>query len=212
VKLLEVSLTNNDGPVRWRASAILANGTTGALAVEAVDAIGNALMVAAEPPTANSLYPRGGGNTCLEMSALRYINALKAARVEDSQLAGLAKRLRGRARDAVVLAQALRGDLTVRPDVVKLAQDPEAGMFRTWAATALGRVGTSEDLPVLQELARTDPLARESQPLPPSLPGSWRKVYPVREAARTSIDRIQKRQSSSLGQESPRVVKQQRPV
>jgi hypothetical protein len=203
VKQLKVCLTNKDGPVRWRAAAVLANGTGGALAVEAVEAIGDALTAAAEPPRASTLYPRGGGNTYLEMSALRYINALKAAHVEGRQMTELATRLQGRARDGVVIAQALRGDQTVRPEVVKLAQDAEAGMFRTWAVTALGPVGTPEDLPMLQELAKTDPLSREDQPPPPSLPGSWRKVFPVREAAKTTIDRIQKRGSRTLPDRSP---------
>jgi HEAT repeat protein len=192
VKQLKVCLTNKDGPVRWRAAAVLANGTSGALAVEAVEAIGDALTAAAEPPKANTLYPRGGGNTYLERSALPYISALEAAGVDNGQLAELATRLQGRARDAVVLAQGLRGDQTVRPEVVKLAKDPEAGMFRTWAAEALGRVGTKEDLPLLQQLANADPLEREG-PLPAPAPlHSMGTTYPVRQAAKLSIKRIEK--------------------
>jgi len=193
VKQLRACLANADGPVRWRAAGLLVANTTGALAVDAVAAVGDALTAAAEQPNANAMYSRPGGNTNLEMSALRYINCLKASHVDVRQLSELAGRLKGRARDGVVLAQALRGDQSVRPHVVKLARDAEAGLFRSWAAVALGRIGTAEDLPMLQELAKTDPLRREAQLPATQLPGSWKTVYPVREAARASIARIEKR-------------------
>jgi hypothetical protein len=197
-KAVKACLASPDGPVRWLAAGVLVRGSSGPLAADAVAAIGDALTVAADQPDAGAPYPRGGGYTNLEMSAGPYIQSLKTARAEDRELSALTQRLRGRARDAVTVARAERGDRSVRQDVGGLARDTEAGMFRAWAATALGVVGTPDDIPALQQLAGSDPLTRTGQssstPLPP---GKVANIYPVREAAASAIRQIQQTKQGS---------------
>ncbi len=89
---------------------------------------------------------------------------------------------------SLVLARAFGGDAAVRPEVRMILTDAEAGLFRAWAADVLGRIGTKDDLPLLQKTAKTDPMQRERggciSPLNKQL------YYPVREAAKQAIESL----------------------
>ena len=116
---------------------------------------------------------------------------LVSVRAEDTVIHYLTATLQGRAKDAAILALAQRGDVSVRDEVIRLAEDAEAGLFRAWAARALGEIGTLDDLLFLHTLADSDTLIRRGpQPSPRRLPGP---TYPVREAARDAIRMIEAR-------------------
>src|SRR5207237_7611114 len=136
-------------------------------------AIGQALSAVAHIPGVSDLDPRAAWfstvQTLGEEYYRRYGHALATAHVENQALHELAKQLQRPARDAVLLALARRGDKSVHGEIVKLAQGGE-GMFRAWAATALEKIGTKDDLPMLRTLAKTDPLVRKGPLRPPNPP------------------------------------------
>jgi hypothetical protein len=101
--------------------------------------------------------------------------------------------MRGRARDAVIIALGQRGGASVHDELVHLAQEPDGGRFREFAVLALGENGTPSDIPLLRRLAREDPLVREGFLGAPHPVDSRGPTYPVREAAERSIHRIEKK-------------------
>jgi HEAT repeat protein len=197
---LKVCLQNKDKLVSWRAAAVLGSEPTGKIADEALAAIGQALAAVADLPDADVLDRRGNrygtSQTLGEESCRRYLNALASVRTNHQALHELARQQAGRARDAVLLALAQRGDESVHDDVVKLAQDPAAGMFRTWAVDALREIGTADDLPALRRLTQTDPLEREGLLRPPNPQHARGPTHPVREAAAGAMAVIERRVKS----------------
>jgi hypothetical protein len=60
--------------------------------------------------------------------------------------------------------------------------------MRAWAASALVKVGTREDVALLERLAESDPLVREyTADIGPREP---QQVYPVRQAAKLAADAL----------------------
>ena len=68
-------------------------------------------------------------------------------------------------------------------------------MRRAWAAQGFAVIGTEEDLPILKELAASDPLERDRGGCEP--PGRKNTYFPVREAAQEAISRIESRPRTS---------------
>jgi HEAT repeat protein len=194
---LKTCLQHEDKLVSWRAAAVMAGDATGKFAVEAVDAIGQALSAVSDIAGfdeidlhANRL---GTDQTVGEEYYRSYELALAKVKVDDKVLHELASRQKGRARNAVVLALAQRGDKSVRPQILKIAQDPDAEMFRTWAVHALRDLGTMDDIPLLRNLASTDPLEREGLLGPPNRLHTRGTTFPVREAAKAAIRVLEKK-------------------
>lgn len=197
--LLKKLLSSKNPLVSWRAAEVMAAGASGKLADEAVEAIGQALTAVAGLPGVGAPDPRGYRfgtvHTLGEQYYFRYTNALERAHVDNQSLHELAKQLHGRGRDTMILALARRGDKSVHEEIVKLAKDPQAGLFRAWAATALEKIGTSDDLHLLRTLAESDPLVRAG-----ALPGdAIVPTYPVRRAAEAAIRAIEKRERKGAG-------------
>ena len=193
--LLEPHLKSEDADTRWRAAGIVASeAPPGELAERALKGIGMTLAVIADMSGVDALDESTGHvnyqMTVGEAQYGRYIPMLIGIRVENSALREVADQQQGRARDAVLLALAHRGDESVREEIVDLAQDAETGLFRAWAASALETVGTTAELPLLQMLAKNDSLFRKGGGNPP--PGTVDRNYPVRRAARQAITAIEK--------------------
>ena len=193
--LLKKCLAGKDALVSWRAAAVMADGAYDKLAVGTVEAIGQSLAAVTDLPGVDAPDPTGYRfgvvYTLGEQYYSRYANALEHAHVDNAVLHRLATRLLGRARDTVILALANRGDKSLREEIIKLAQAPQAGLFRAWAATALGQIGTQADLPLLRSLAESDPMVRKG-PLPPPQPTDrLGPTYPVRQAAKAAIRTIE---------------------
>jgi HEAT repeat protein len=99
----------------------------------------------------------------------------------------------GRARDAVMIARSRRGDRDVAAELLRILQDPQAGMFRAWAAEGLGKIGTKDHVEILTRLAQSDEMQRYYPgSLPPPLPDP--PVRPVRVAAYQALNEIKARE------------------
>ena len=202
--LLQRCLASDDPFVSWQAAEVMSLGSAGELADAAVVAIVNAISVAAARPDADSRFPNGVGDTTnVEWNCSVYTSALRVARVENRRLRELGKRLTGRAHDAMLVALGSRSDKSVHDDLIKLAEEPNAGLFRVFAVRALEEIGSPADLAVLRRLEKEDPLVRDG-PLrrPPvdqgSKPfglGSRGPMFPVREAAEHAIRKIEEKKS-----------------
>jgi HEAT repeat protein len=212
IPALKICLANKDSLVSWRAAAVLGGEPTGKIADEALAAIGQALAAVADLPDAEVLDRTGNrygtAQTLGEEHYRRYMNALASVRTDPRALRELARQQTGRARDAVLLALAQRGDESTHHEIVRVAQDPTAGMFRTWAADALGQIGTEDDLPTMRRLARTDPLEREGLLLPPNPLHARGPTHPVREAAAAAIAVIERRMKSKAAGNNTRSPEQ----
>ena len=207
---LMVLLRNNFDMSPGRVASIMAEGTSGELAKEAVEFIVKAMNAAPDFQNFDAIVPDRHGieTTQGERYYQGYRNMLVSVRAEDTVIHYLTATLQGRAKDVAILALAQRGDKSVRDEVVRLTQDAEAGLFRAWAASALGEIGTQDDLPLLRTLVDNDHLVRmgsasllpprpsrsdQSSPLPPPPPGARGPTYPVREAAKDAIRMIEAR-------------------
>jgi HEAT repeat protein len=212
VPLLNECLKNRDSLVSWRAAAVLGSEPTGKIADEALAAIGQALAAVAELPDADVFDHTGDrygtSQTLGERYYRRYLNALASVRTNHRALHELARQQTGRARDAVLLALAQRGDESVHDEIVRLAQDPAAGMFRTWAADALREIGTEDDLPTLRRLTHTDPLEREGLLGEPNPRHARGPTYPVRDAAAAAMAVIERRVKSKAAGNNTRSPEQ----
>lgn len=89
----------------------------------------------------------------------------------------------------LVLSRGLGGDAKVRPEARKILADSKAGLFRAWAAEAMGKIGTADDLPLLRQVAKKDPMQRERGGC--LAPINKDIVYPVREVAQAVIKTLQ---------------------
>jgi HEAT repeat protein len=185
-------LKNPDGLVRALAARTMAAAPEGKLARDAAEAISAALAAVASLPDAKNTEPVpdrfGIALTPSERSYADYMLALKDLRVDNKTLDETTRGLTGRARDSVIVALGRRGDPAVRPDLIKMAQDTAAGMFRVWAIDALAKVGTPGDLPALKRFA-DDPFTRNA----PVAPGVHGQRYLVREAAKAAMTAIEKK-------------------
>ena len=191
-------LENRDPLVCRRAAAVLAKAPGGQPAKEAVEALGQALAKVGGLAGANDLderqYRFAGYLTLGESHYWSFASALADAHIDNRSLHELAGRQEGRARDAVYLALARRGDTTVHDQMVRLAQDSRAGLFRAWAARSLGDIGSKADVALLEKIATTDPLERKGPLGPPNPIDSVGPTFPVRAAARDAIRAIENRQ------------------
>lgn len=181
------------GPLtRWRAASIMASESPpGELADQALKCIVKALVAVEEIPDLDRIDPSTGHvnyqMTVGEWHYHAYAGMLHQVKVENPALHETTKQLQGRARDTVVLSLAYRHDKSVHDEIVKLAQDEDAGMFRAWAAAALTDIGTTGDLPLLQKLSKTDPLKRSGGGF------GTRSNFPVRESAKNAINTFELR-------------------
>jgi hypothetical protein len=75
---------------------------------------------------------------------------------------------------------------------VRVLRDPDAGSLRQSAAYALGTVGTVDDLALLRDLQRNDPLERPTGS-DVRMPNEKPTFFPVRDAATQAIRDIEAR-------------------
>jgi hypothetical protein len=92
-------------------------------------------------------------------------------------------------RYCLVLALAFGADYSVRAELRKIVTDAKAGMFLAWAAEALGKVGTTDDIALLRDLAQNDSMQRERGGC--IAPMNKQLYYPVREAAQRAITSVE---------------------
>jgi len=119
------------------------------------------------------------------------LNCLSRMKNADAPLREAVGRTAGLSRDIACIALAMRGDVSMRPEMRRILEDDTAGLLRKWAADGLGHIGTSQDVPLLKRVAESDPLEREAVHDVGRIRGL--KVHPVREAARLAVELLSKK-------------------
>jgi hypothetical protein len=189
---LQELMRSEERSVRWAAASVMAADPGSAHAGEKVAAIADALADVKEVRETDQEYARMGVDYSLaEMTYGGYIRSLADMRGADDALRAVSSDVQGEALQAVTIARGLRGDSSVKGSLTGILQDTDAGAMRVWAAEAMGRVGTESDIPLLREVAGSDPLLRDRyQDVGPV---AVVKVYPVRDAAQRAIKSIERR-------------------
>jgi hypothetical protein len=98
---------------------------------------------------------------------------------------------------ALTIARGMQGDRSVKPQVLDIIRISRESLRRT-AIVPLETIGTSEDIPVLQELSTSDTFCSEFQGYKVIGDKHYSnypiQTYPVREQAARTIEIIQKKQ------------------
>jgi hypothetical protein len=90
------------------------------------------------------------------------------------------------AKGVLIIARANRKDASVKPGIISIIKEPNNDfMLRLSATGSMGEIGTSYDVPFLQSVADTDPYGEKNYATP-----VHEMIYPVREVAKTSIQKI----------------------
>ena len=198
--LLGRHLNSSDPHTRYRVAHVMATEAPhGELAERALDGVSTTLAAIADVPDVDAI-DEGSGLVNYEMTHgewhySQHMGLLVRSNVDNGALHELADKHQARARDTVLLALAFRGDTSVREEIVELAQDPNAGLFRASAARALGAIGTPNEIPLLQSLKESDPLKRDGGGCIPPLREDSLRGYPVREAAQQAIKKLERANS-----------------
>jgi HEAT repeat protein len=211
--------------LRTHAASVLVNDSSSALAGEKVAAILDSLRTVDDMPAANERFQSDVAGTLADVMYVSLIGALTKIQGATPSLLEAKDGMAGRSRAAVVVALGLRGESTVKQELCDLLQDPlmlSMTNIRRQAARALGIVGTSDDIPFLEQLVRDDPLeivdfhgpafemvngqyvstGARMAPIRPESDPAWktaRRVFPVRAAAHQAIQAIKKRAGDSAG-------------
>jgi HEAT repeat protein len=89
-------------------------------------------------------------------------------------------------RSLAAVALARQGDKAAREPVLRVIRETDDGFVRMMAVAALETLATEQDKTLLESLATTDPYQR------PSLTAEGPSRYPVRDAARRVLDKLNK--------------------
>ena len=198
--LLKSCLANKSNLVSWRAADVLAKGSSGEQAVEAVKAIGGAISAsaAAQMPT---LHFRGEVAVFSWKWIVHPILKVWLLQRWITRFFWTLLRMSGKAREAMIIALGRRKDVSTHAELEMMARDAGAGLFRAWAVRALTEIGGQEDLPLLRQLAKDDPLVRQGFLRKPKGIGEKGPTFPVREAAEDAIRVIETRLQKERKQE-----------
>lgn len=132
-----------------------------------------------------------------DISRLVFIDALKSMRgVEMEFWRGHTPAQPGPVRDSLLLVRAAQGDVTAREELRRIVREHPAAPLRWKALGVYDQVGTTNDLPILEVVAREDPaLVKNWTPHIGRKPEDDipRDHYPLREMAERVIAAIQKR-------------------
>ncbi|HUV38489.1 MAG TPA: HEAT repeat domain-containing protein [Planctomycetota bacterium] len=191
MKRLDQLSSSSGRAVRICTTQVLAADRVPRFPSEAMEAITKAVSTAASQPDADQI-PARGYYTNKEQEYSVYANALATIKVSDEHLRRRAAAQNGDARSLLYIALGRRGDGSARPALMETLRQSGNGMIRAWAARVLGQIGTEDDLALLRHVAETDPLERERSGDVP-VPGSDKRFFPVREAARSALRQIEKR-------------------
>ena len=140
-----------------------------------------------ENPIAEDFYSHSASNYG-ETTYSHYINALVKIKDANNYLVEQTQGTSGRTRYCILIARANRGDASVKKEIINIFGDKDAGMFRAWAAGCLGKIGTQDDIPLLEIIAESDLLERD-----PHYSMDTGPILPVRMAAKEAIRDIEKK-------------------
>lgn len=180
------------------ATIMASEAPAGELAGQALQQIKIALSAVDAIPELDKIDPSSGRlsyqMTVEEGHYQRFMSLLSKVKADNDALFEMADELNGRARDTVLLSLAWRAEPEVHDEIVRLLQDPDAGMFRAWAASALLRIYQVDDLPLLRKIAKSDPLERGGggDVVVPKEARNPNAQYPVRLSAGQTVKSIER--------------------
>jgi len=99
-------------------------------------------------------------------------------------------------RTLAVLALAGRGDKTLHDSLIQIISQSDEDYFRLQAVGALGLTATGKDVPLLKNLAKSDPYTRPATH--PDDDGKFKPRYPVREAAQNVLEIIAHKKQATV--------------
>lgn len=216
--------------LRQRAASVIAKDTNRGIVDKKVAAIVNSVRTVEGMPAADEKFQPNVPGTLADNMYSYLISAL--ARIEGSG----PELKRAMANDdlsktvmyCIALARGLAGDPEVRSQLRQILQDAEMlplTNVRLLAVSALGRIGTKDDLPLLQRLSSEDPLecvsvegvlleaidgsyinlGKQEFTPPKRTEPSWRNVrsvFPVRSSALQAVQSIEARTGQSVGEQT----------
>jgi len=207
LKQLEELLESNDYFVRLNAAMVIGQDPGEKYSEQKVSAIINAIDKAEKWPEAHQQFPGYlSYGTIADHMYFRLIDALGTMKGLDVHLQDVSNETKGKTHWCILIARAQRGDSSVKDKMYEIIRNSNAGLLRSSAVWSLGRIGTLDDLPFLQEVAKTDPL---QVPAPQgSLPDPVTrkrpdKIYPVRKQAQQTIQWIEKRNKEKQVSNNP---------
>jgi hypothetical protein len=203
LKKLQLLAQSLDAKVRIQAAGVMGADPTEKYAAEKVDALMGSIKTAEKVKDGHKKLPNPQAiGTVSDDVYFQIIDALTKAKGIDKHLKYKTNSLDGKTRYCVIIAQANRGDSSVKQDLYKIINDPNAGLLKCGAVIAFNYIGASDDLPFLHKIALTDTLAIEPpqrsfgshDPLQTAIQNN--KFYPVRFWARQAIQWIEKKTKS----------------
>jgi len=124
-----------------------------------------------------------------EEATISYLYAMSKMPGADGILRTRFAAARGRQRELALMALATRGYGDVHDELVGMIRSTTSGCLRAMAVDSLAKIGTDKDVPLLEELLRSDPFLRPDR-AHPYLQGSIRD-YPVRHRAKSALRKLQ---------------------
>lgn len=192
MKELRPHIQSANSHTRFLAALAISRGSPAELAWPSIL---EAIRKVEEIPNLDAMDPSSGYHsdqlTTREANLFQFISVLGQVKVSEAVIREASKGLSGRTRDILLLGLAFRGDASVHDDIVRIAHDPDAGLFRGLAASSLEKIGTPEDLPLLRKLVESDPLVREGGGMVRLTGGGAN--YPVRRMAKQAVGTIERR-------------------
>jgi hypothetical protein len=194
---LKQSLQSTNGFLRRAAAAVVEQAPASTYSKECISALVKSIQTVEDAPTsrAEARLHNGAQTTQGGITYSYLVRALSNAKGADlSMLKTFMPELRGNARDCVLIASGRRGDATVRTDLRRIIRESPIRDLRFMALETFRFVGDVDDIPYLEEVAKTGAL--EEVPGPQTAAFLKRaglptdKYYPLRMAANDTVRAI----------------------
>lgn len=161
-------------------------------AAEKIDILFKALLQLEQLPDEGPVWVEAG-ITGPEAALGSYITAMSSMPGADDVLRRRLESADGLQWTMIVIALANRGDEEVHDKLLQIIKTTTDGNIRTMAVTGLYHIGTKDDIPLLQELAKSDPYTRHGMLPKGETSHSMGTIHPVRYAAERVLSKLESR-------------------
>ncbi len=129
-----------------------------------------------------------------EMVRVSYIGALSSMIGADKSLRHHLRTAEAPERNVIVIALANRNHADIRPELLNIIKTEKDGFIRTMAVNALENLATKDDIPLLEELIRSDTFNRPFRAHSPTEKKREHVDFPVRYAANQLLKHLHRTQ------------------
>ena len=147
--------------LRTNAANIIVADTGSELMQEKISAIVKSINTVEKQPKANERYGQTIIGTFADRTYLNLAKALINIKDADKYLSQATSSMTDNPRGWILAIRANRGDSTEKNELRKIMEDPhmlERTLFRSFALSGYARIGTTEDIPFLRNIAENDPV------------------------------------------------------